>query len=281
MTKPAWLKIRPPAGPKFLALKNTLLEFGLNTVCADAMCPNLGECWGRGRATFMIMGSVCTRNCRFCAVKKGMYGEPLDPSEPSRIARAVEKTGLKHAILTSVDRDDLRDGGAGHFADCIKAIKNLNNDVTVEVLIPDFRGKEDCLHKITNANPDVIGHNIETTRELQTFVRDRKASYDMSLSVLRKVKQSSSFIYTKSSLMLGIGETEETVLRTMDDLRKAGVDILTLGQYLRPSKKQMEVREYITPEKFAFYKSKAEEKGFLSVASGPLVRSSYMADNIK
>ncbi|HEY9205192.1 MAG TPA: lipoyl synthase [Candidatus Methanoperedens sp.] len=280
MTKPGWLKIRPPAGPKFLVLKNTLLEFGLNTVCADAMCPNVGECWGRGKATFMIMGSVCTRNCRFCAVKKGMHGEPLDPSEPSRIALAVEKTGLKYAVLTSVDRDDLRDGGAGHFADCIKAIKNLDNDATVEVLMPDFQGDEDCLHEITNANPDVIGHNIETTAELQVLARDRKASYNLSLSVLRKIKQSSPSTYTKSSLMLGIGETEEMVLRTMDDLRYAGVDILTLGQYLRPSKKQMDVKEYITPEKFGFYKKKAQEKGFLSVASGPFVRSSYMADNI-
>ncbi len=281
MTKPGWLKIRPPDGPKFLALKSTLLEFGLNTVCTDAMCPNVGECWGRGKATFMIMGSVCTRNCRFCAVKKGMHGDPLDSSEPSRIARAVEKTGLKYAVLTSVDRDDLYDGGAGHFADCIKAIKNLDNDVTVEVLIPDFQGSKDCLREITNAEPDVIGHNIETTRELQAVARDRKASYDLSLSVLRKVKQSSPSIYTKSSLMLGIGETEDMVLTTMDDLRYAGVDIITFGQYLRPSKRQMEVREYITPEKFGFYKRKAEEKGFLSVASGPFVRSSYMADKIK
>ena len=280
MTKPGWLKTRPPAGAKYLALKNSLLESGLNTVCAGARCPNVGECWSRGAATFMIMGSICTRNCRFCAVNKGSSGEPLDPAEPSRIAGAVRKTGLRYAVLTSVDRDDLEDGGAGHFADCISGIKSLNNNVTVEALIPDFQGKVESLNKIIDSRPDVIGHNIETTAEFQAVARDGRAGYELSLEVLRKIKQISSSIYTKSSLMLGLGETEEMVLKTMDDLRAAGVDILTLGQYLRPTMKQLEVKEYISPDKFSYYKKKAEEKGFLSVASGPLVRSSYMADDV-
>lgn len=278
MTKPVWLKTRPPDGIKYLTLKKTLHEYGLSTVCADARCPNVGECWSRGHATFMIMGSVCTRTCRFCAVKKGKTGEPIDPSEPARIARAAKRTCLRYVVLTSVDRDDLADGGAGHFADCIKAIKSLSKNVSVEALIPDFHGNIESLRQIVNANPDVLGHNIETTEEFQPLVRDRRAGYHLSLEVLKKIKQFSLSIYTKSSLMLGLGETEEMVLKTMDDLRAAGVAMLTLGQYLRPTPTQIEVKEYVSPAKFAYYKKKAEEKGFLSVASGPLVRSSYMAE---
>lgn len=282
MTKPGWLKTKPPSGAKFIGLKKIIEEFKLNTVCTGARCPNMGECWGRGTATFMILGSVCTRNCRFCAVKKGKAGEPLDPSEPARIAQAVEKMGLKYVVLTSVDRDDLADGGAGHFASCIKAIKspgdNIGDNIMVEALIPDFHGDEASLQKITDAHPDVVGHNIETVEELQALARDRRASYNLSLEVLRKTKQMSSSIYVKSSIMLGLGETEEMVLKTMADLRNAGVDIITLGQYLRPSEKQLEVKEYISPGKFDDYKKKAENMGFLSVQSGPLVRSSYMAD---
>jgi lipoic acid synthetase len=280
MIKPDWLKIRPPTGTKFTGLKNILEEFKLNTVCTSAMCPNLGECWTKGTATIIILGSVCTRNCRFCAVKKGKVGEPPDPSEPIRVAEAVEKMGLKYVVLTSVDRDDLQDGGAGHFADCIKAIKNRDNNIRVEVLIPDFHGDEACLSKIIDAHPDVLGHNIETVEELQVQVRDKRAGYKLSLSVLEKVKQMSPFIYTKSSLMLGLGETEDMVKRTLDDLRSAGVSILTLGQYLRPTRMQFEVKEYISPEKFACYKKIASEKGFISIMSGPLVRSSYMAHSI-
>ncbi|MCX9026233.1 MAG: lipoyl synthase [Candidatus Methanoperedens sp.] len=278
MTKPGWLKTRPPSGAKFLALKKIIEELKLNTVCTGARCPNMGECWTRGTATFMILGSICTRNCRFCAVKKGKAGEPIDPSEPARVAQAVKKMGLKYVVLTSVDRDDLADGGAGHFASCIKTIKNLGDNIMVEALIPDFHGDEACLQKITDANPDVVGHNIETVEELQELARDCRTSYNLSLEVLRKAKQMSSSIYIKSSIMLGLGETEEMVLKTMDDLRNAGVDIITLGQYLRPSEKQLEVKEYISPEKFDYYKKKAENMGFLSVESGPLVRSSYMAD---
>ena len=280
MIKPDWLKIRPPSGTKFTSLKNILEDFKLNTVCTSAMCPNLGECWKRGTATFMILGSICTRNCRFCAVKKGKAGEPPDLSEPIRVAQAVEKMGLKYVVLTSVDRDDLQDGGAGHFADCIKAIKNRDNNIKIEVLIPDFQGDELCLSKIMDAHPDVLGHNIETVEELQEQVRDRRAGYKLSLEVLERIKQISFSIYTKSSLMLGLGETEDMVERTMDDLRSAGVSILTLGQYLRPTRMQLEVKEYISPEKFACYKKTAFEKGFFSIMSGPLVRSSYMAHTI-
>lgn len=275
MIKPRWLTVRPPSGQKFQALQKALHDHGLNTVCRSANCPNVGECWSRGTATFMIMGSVCSRNCRFCAVKKGSIGEPLDPSEPERIAAAIEKIELKHVILTSVDRDDLIDGGAGHFANCIRAIKGLNMNISIEALIPDFKGDIRCLEKIVRVSPDIIAHNIETTEEFQTLVRDRRAGYSLSLEVLTHIKQMSSSIYTKSSLMLGLGETEEMILRTMHDLKNAGVDIITLGQYLRPTKYQLEVKEYLHPENFAYYKKKAQELGFLLVVSGPLVRSSY------
>lgn len=278
MPKPGWLKIRPPSGTKFHDIKKIIEDLNLNTVCTGARCPNVGECWSRGTATFMILGSICTRNCRFCAVKKGKEGEPLDPGEPGRIAQAVEKMGLKYVVLTSVDRDDLSDCGAGHFARCIEAIKNLSAGILVEVLIPDFQGNEVLLQKIMGAHPDVVGHNIETVKELQALVRDKRAGYELSLEVLTKLKQLSSSIHLKTSLMLGLGETEEMVQRAMDDLVNAGVDILTLGQYLRPSEKQLEVKEYISPEKFAFYKDIASRKGFISVASGPFVRSSYMAE---
>ena len=275
MTKP---RIRPPSGEKYLILKRALFEHKLNTVCEGARCPNLGECWSRGTATFMILGTVCTRNCRFCAVEKGKKGEPLDPSEPARIADAVKGTGLRYVVLTSVDRDDLPDGGAQHFADCIRAIKSLDNNIFVETLIPDFRGDVVSLRTIVDADPDIVGHNMETTEEFQAIVRDMKAGYGISLDVLRNLKMISSAIYTRSSLMLGLGETEEMVLKTMRDLREAGVDIITLGQYLQPSARQLEVREYLSPDKYKYYEEKAKEMGFLCVVSGPLVRSSYLAD---
>ncbi|VVB97323.1 Lipoyl synthase [uncultured archaeon] len=278
VNKPEWLKIRPPSGARFLDIKKIIEELKLNTVCTGAKCPNVGECWNRGTATFMILGSVCTRNCRFCAVKKGNEGEPLDPKEPERLALAIEKMGLKYVVLTSVDRDDLQDGGAEHFAHCIEAIKSLDGSIIVEALIPDFQGNEMCFQKITNAHPDVVGHNIETVEELQAHVRDRRAGYTLSLEVLKKVKQLSPSVYTKSSLMLGFGETEEMVLKTMDDLKSRGVSILTLGQYLRPTRMQLEVKEYVPPGKFEYYKKKGREKGFISVMSGPFVRSSYLAD---
>jgi lipoic acid synthetase len=276
MIKPRWLKVRPPTGVKFQALQKALQDHGLNTVCQGANCPNIGECWSWGTATFMIMGSICTRSCRFCAVKKGRIGEPLDPSEPERIAAAVEKIELKHVILTSVDRDDLIDGGAGHFANCIRALKGLKRIISIEALIPDFQGDIRSLEKIVKVGPDIIAHNIETAEEFQALVRDRRAGYSLSLEVLKHIKQMSASIYTKSSLMLGLGETEEMIVRTMHDLKNAGVDIITLGQYLTPTKYHLEVKEYLSPENFAYYKRKAEDLGFLLVVSGPLVRSSYM-----
>ena len=276
MIKPAWLTVRPPTGAKFQTLKKALNDQGLNTVCQSANCPNVGECWSRGTATFMIMGSVCTRSCRFCAIKKGRIGEPLDPSEPERIAKAAEKIDLKHVILTSVDRDDLFDGGAGHFADCIRALKSLDSNISIEALIPDFQGYMRCLEKIVEAGPDIIAHNIETTEEFQALVRDGRAGYGLSLEVLKNIKKMSSSIFTKSSLMLGLGETEEMIIGTMHDLKDAGVDIITLGQYLRPTKYQIEVKEYLHPEIFEYYKKKAQDMGFLLIVSGPLVRSSYM-----
>lgn len=277
--KPSWLKTRPPAGIKFQALDKVIQEHHLNTVCTGSRCPNAGECWSSGSAAFMILGSVCTRNCMFCAVKKGRKGEPLDASEPRRIATAVKKLGLNYVALTSVDRDDLEDGGAGHFANCVKEIKNLNNNVIVELLIPDFQGNAESLGKIAESKPDIIGHNIETVKEFQAVARDKRAGHELSMEVLRKLKRTSS-AYIKSSFMLGFGETEEMVLRAMDDLRNAGVEMLAIGQYLRPSSKHLEVKEYISPERFAYYKKIAEDKGFLSVVSGPLVRSSYMANEL-
>lgn len=275
MTKPLWLKVRPPTGMKFQRLQKALHDNGLNTVCQSANCPNVGDCWSRGTATFMILGSICTRNCRFCAVKKGREGEPLDPLEPERIAAAVKETELKHVVLTSVDRDDLKDGGAGHFADCIRALKCLNRNITTEALIPDFQGDVLYLQKIIEAGPDIIAHNIETTEEFQVLVRDRRAGYRLSLEVLEHIKLKSSSIQTKSSLMLGLGETEDMILRALCDLKNAGVDIITIGQYLRPTHHHLEVKEYLPPEKFQYYKKKAQDMGFLSVVSGPLVRSSY------
>src|SRR5659263_300399 len=275
MIKPGWLIVRPPTGTKFQVLRRALHDQGLNTVCQSANCPNVGDCWSRGTATIMIMGSVCTRNCRFCAVKKGKVGEALDPSEPERIAIAIKKVGLKHVVLTSVDRDDLIDGGAGHFADCIKALKQLRENIIIEALIPDFSGNTQCLKKIIDANPDIIGHNIETTREFQALARDRRAGYNLSLEVLGKIKKICPSIRTKSSLMLGLGETEEMVINTLHDLRNVGVDMITLGQYLRPTIHHLEAKMYLPPDKFSEYKKKAMDLGFLSVVSGPLVRSSY------
>ncbi len=237
----------------------------------------MGECWSSGAAAFMIMGNICTRNCRFCAVEKGQP-LPLDPSEPQRLAEAVAKLDLRYVALTSVDRDDLPDGGAGHFAECIRAIKTINNDIIVEALIPDFEGNEECLGKIINAAPFVIGHNVEVVKEFQALARDRRAGYDLSLGVLRKLKEMSSSAYIKSSLMLGLGETEEMVMNALNDLRTAGVELLTLGQYLRPSMRHLEVKEYISPQRFAHFKKKAEDMGFLSVVSTPFARSSYMID---
>ncbi len=275
--KPDWLKIRPPSGENYLQIKQTLSKYGLHTVCEEAHCPNVYECWGGGTATLMLMGDICTRGCRFCAVTSGHPNGHLDPLEPWKTAQVLQKWGLDYVVLTSVCRDDLPDGGARHFAQTIRAIKIKNPEMLVEVLIPDFSGDIEALKKVVEAKPDVIGHNIETVEGLTPKVRDRRANYRQSLMVLENVKKLDKNIYTKSSIMLGLGETEDEVFQTMRDLRTVGVDILTLGQYLRPSMRHLPVAKYVHPDEFAYYKQKGEELGFLYVASGPLVRSSYRA----
>jgi len=274
--KPAWLKIRPPAGASFLQIKAALRAQGLHTVCEEAHCPNINECWGGGTATLMLMGDVCTRGCRFCNVASG-HPAPLDPLEPWKVSQVIAGWGLDYIVLTSVDRDDLPDGGAGHFAQTIQAIKQRSPQLRIEVLIPDFGGNPAALAKIVRAKPDVIDHNIETVERLTPRVRDRRAGYRQSLRVLAHVKELDPTRYTKSSIMLGLGETEAELRRTMSDLRSVGVDILTLGQYLQPSKRHLDVAEYIHPDRFAKYKQIAESLGFLYVDAGPLVRSSYRA----
>ncbi len=275
-TKPDWLKIRPPAGASFTRIKETLRRHGLHTVCEEAHCPNVHECWGGGTATLMLMGDVCTRGCRFCNVNHGHPG-PLDPLEPWKVAQVVSDWGLDYVVLTSVDRDDLPDGGAGHFAQTIRAIKARNPQLHVEVLIPDFQGDPAAVSQIVEARPDVIDHNIETVERLTPQVRDRRATYRQSLKVLSLVKTFDPTRYTKSSIMLGLGETEAELHQSMIDLRAVEVDILTLGQYLQPTQRHLRVVEYVHPERFAHYKKLAESLGFLYVASGPLVRSSYRA----
>lgn len=275
-SKPDWLKIRPPGGEQFIQIKRTLRRHGLHTVCEEAHCPNVHECWGGGTATLMLMGDVCTRGCRFCHVTSGHPGA-LDPLEPWKVAQVVGEWGLDYIVLTSVNRDDLPDGGAGHFAQTIRAIKERHPGIRIEVLIPDFQGDREALRQIVEARPDVIDHNVETVERLTPKVRDHRAKYRQSLSVLANVKALDPTRYTKSSIMLGLGEAEAELRQAMVDLRAVGVDILTLGQYLQPTKRHLNVVEYVHPERFAHYKKLAESLGFLYVAAGPLVRSSYRA----
>ena len=276
-SKPDWVRAKAPLGPTHARLKELMKQYSLHTVCEEAHCPNVGECWGGGTATFMIMGELCTRACRFCNVKSGKPNGVPDGEEPANVARAVKDLELKYVVLTSVDRDDLPDGGAAHFAQTISTIKALTPDVCIEALIPDFGGGLAALQTVVQAGPDVIGHNLETTEPLTAKVRDPRASYHQSLKVLEDVKQLNRRVFTKSSLMLGLGEREEELLQTLRDLRAVGTDFLTLGQYLRPSPRNLPVVEYVTPERFSHYQKAAEELGFLYVASGPLVRSSYRA----
>ena len=273
--KPNWLKVRLPSGESFVDMKRLLRKNKLHTVCEEAGCPNLGECWGLGTATFMLLGDVCTRHCHFCQVKSGNPRGFLDLIEPLNIADAVKHLKLKYIVLTSVDRDDLLDGGAEHFAKTIKAIKNIDTKIVVESLIPDFAGNIDSLKMVVDSHPDVIGHNLETVRSLTPKVRDRRANYSQSLNVLIHIKKLDPKIFTKSSLLLGIGEKEEEVIVTMHDLRNGKVDFITLGQYLQPSLRNLKVVEYIKPERFDYLKKIGEDMGFLHVASSPLVRSSY------
>jgi lipoyl synthase len=274
--KPVWLRVRPPAGENYTNVKQSLRLLNLHSVCEEARCPNISECWGTGTATIMIMGDICTRGCRFCAVNSG---KPflLDADEPERVAKAIKEWGLRYVVITSVCRDDLEDGGAEHIAKTIKAIKLLCPTIIVESLIPDFRGDDGSIIKIVKSEPEVISHNIETVLRLTPKVRDARASYEQSLLVLKKIKDINSLIYTKSSIMLGLGESEEEVIQTIMDLRSVGVGILTIGQYLQPTPKHLPLIEFIAPEKFNWFREIAERMGFVYVASGPLVRSSYKA----
>ncbi len=271
--KPAWLKVPIPHGTEFREMNKLIQGLGLATVCTEARCPNKSECWNCGTATFMVLGDICTRNCRFCAVSTQKTGQPVNKDEPQALAEAIQKLKLSYAVITSVDRDDLPDRGAGHFATCIHAIRIVAPQTKIEVLIPDYYGTE--LDAILKEKPDVIAHNIETVPSLQ-HIRDGRASLEASLRTLKEVKQKSS-ILTKSSLMLGLGETIEEIHESMDILRLAGCDILVLGQYLQPTKKQVPVKRYYTPQEFNELAKRAYEKGFSSVVAAPLARTSYHA----
>ena len=276
LRKPDWLKIKIPSGEDYLRVKKTLRTYNLNTVCEESSCPNVSKCWESGTATIMIMGNMCTRVCRFCDVSSGRPA-PLDPDEPKRVAEAIKQWNLRYIVITSVCRDDLEDGGAAHFAKTIKSVKLSCPDTIVEPLIPDFNYDSNSIKKIIESEPEVVSHNIETVRRLSSKVRDSRATYDQSLSVLRKIKEINPKIYTKSSFMVGHGETKEEVIQTASDLKSANVDVITAGQYLQPSLNHLPVVEYVHPEKFASYQKIFEEMGFLHVVVGPFVRSSFQA----
>jgi len=275
--KPSWLKVRPPAGENYNEIKDMLSKLNLATVCQEARCPNIAECWSGGTATFMLMGEVCTRGCKFCAVKTGNPRGVIDVDEPYKVGYAIAQMKLDYVVITSVDRDDLPDEGAGHFAKTIETIKSQRPEMIVEILTPDFKGQKHLIEILVDAHPDVFAHNIETVERLQKQVRDVRAGYQQSMGVLEFIKQKDPSIYTKSSLMLGLGEEDEEIRQTLKDLRKVGCDVVTFGQYLQPTKKHIPVANYVTPEKFKEWQVEAEGMGFLYVASGPLVRSSYKA----
>ena len=278
--KPKWLRAQMPAGPKFTAVRQTVRDHRLSTVCEESMCPNIGECWNHGTATIMVMGSVCTRACRFCAVDTGNPKGWLDPEEPENTARAVRLMNLGYIVLTSVDRDDLPDGGASHYAACVKAVKKLNPNTAVEALTPDFQGVLADVEVVVNSGLEVFAQNVETVKRLTHPVRDPRASYEQTLSVLAHAKKHRPDILTKTSLMLGLGERDHEIMETMDDLGKIGVDILTLGQYLRPTPNHLAVERYVTPDEFEAYRQEGLDKGFVEVVAGPLVRSSYRAERV-
>ena len=277
--KPGWLKIKPPKTNKYSLVKNTLAELGLNTICSSSKCPNSFECWDNGALTFMILGNVCTRACNFCAVSHSRKGEEVDTSEPDRVAEAASRLGLSYVVLTSVDRDDLTDYGAGQYVSCIGEIRKRIPGARVEAIIPDFDGREDILLKVIEAGPDVITHNIETVERLTSLVRDRRAGFYKSIGVLRNVKRFEPSILTKSSLMLGLGEDHAEVKDAILRLHEARVDILTVGQYLRPGEGMLPVQRYVPPEEFDKLKEYAVSLGFRSVVSAPFARSSYHASS--
>jgi lipoic acid synthetase len=278
--KPPWLKVRAPGGETYHDLKKTLRSLDLYTVCEEARCPNVGECWREGTATVMVLGDVCTRGCRFCAVTTGNPRGAVDGREPEHVARAVASMRLTYVVLTMVNRDDLLDGGAGHVATTVRRLKELRPDLLVETLVGDFQGHNSAIDTVVDAEPDVFAHNVEVVAGQTRAIRDARCGYDLTLNVLRRAKERAPDRLTKSSIMVGIGETDEEVLQTLWDLRSAGVDIVTIGQYLRPSEKHAPVERYVEPATFEDYKQAALEMGFRYAASGPLVRSSYKAAEV-
>lgn len=272
--KPKWLRVKLPTGKKYTELRSLVDKYDLHTICTSGSCPNMGECWSEGTATFMILGNICTRSCGFCGVKTGRP-ETIDWEEPEKVARSIKLMNIKHAVLTSVDRDDLKDMGSIIWAETVKAVRRMNSETTLETLIPDFQGFERHIDRIIEVNPEVVSHNVETVKRLTREVRIQ-AKYERSLGVLKYLKEN-HIKRTKSGIMLGLGETEEEVIQTMKDLRDVNVDIVTIGQYLQPSKKHLPVKEFILPEQFQKYEKIGLELGFRHVESGALVRSSYKA----
>ena len=277
--KPSWLKVPLATGEQYRDLVQLTKDLKLATVCQEAKCPNIGECWAGGTATIMIMGDTCTRGCRFCHIKTAnpKFRLPLDVEEPKKVGIAIAHMGLDYVVITSVDRDDLPDGGAAHFAETVRTVKENDSHILVEVLTPDFQGNREHIQCLVESKPDVFAQNVECVERLTKYVRDPRAGYWQTLNVLKTVKEIDPTRYTKTSIMLGLGETDEEVLQTLKDLRSVACDVVTFGQYLQPSPKQLKVVEYITPEKFKYWQETAEAMGFLYVASGPLVRSSYRA----
>jgi lipoyl synthase len=273
--KPEWIRVKAPVSKEYHETRDLIKKLKLNTVCEEAACPNIGECWAKAHATVMILGSVCTRACRFCNVKTGRP-DLLDPHEPERLAEAVAGLKLSHVVITSVDRDDLEDGGASHFAECIRRIRGSSPNTTIEVLTPDFLKKDGAIEIVAAAKPDVYNHNVETVPSLYKKIRPG-ARYYHSLNLLHKVKQLDPSIFTKSGMMVGLGETKEEVIQLMEDLRAADVDFITIGQYLQPTKSHAEVARFVTPDEFDYYKRMAFAKGFLMASASPLTRSSYHA----
>src|SRR3989454_1939930 len=279
--RPEWMKVRAPsANSRYFDVRKLIHGAQLNTICEEAQCPNISDCWGRGTATFQILGEICTRACRYCYVNSGKPSEPVDPLEPLRLAQAAKQMGLKHVVVTSVDRDDVPDKGAGHYAATIRALKAKLPEAKVEVLTPDFLGvEEDALAIVLGARPDVFNHNIETVRRLHRRMRGAKASYDKALWLLQRAKEVADYpLLTKSGIIVGLGETNDEVVETMRDLRAHGVDVVTIGQYLQPSSKHVQIDRWVHPDEFRWFREQGEALGFGSVFSGPLVRSSYRAD---
>lgn len=280
MRKPEWLRFRLPAGPEFIRVNQILQKYNLNTVCSSARCPNLAECWNRGTATVLLLGNTCTRHCRFCAVATGNPHGQVDNSEPERVSSAILELGLRYVVLTSVDRDDLPDLGASIFSRTVQLLKKSNPGIAVEVLVPDFQGKRELIQQVLDAGPDVFAHNLETVERLTPAVRDRRADYRQSLSVLQLAKRLAPAIKTKTGLMVGLGETEKEVIQTLADLKSAGCDIVTIGQYLQPDRRCLPVARYYTREEFQNLSAHARTIGIPRTIAAPLVRSSYLAEEL-